>query len=39
MRMKREDGILISRKENVKGVWKRHFKHLMKALLICLVKV
>ncbi len=25
----REDGMLVSSKEEVKGVWKRHFEHLM----------
>ncbi len=29
LRMKREDGVLVSRKEEVKGEWKRHFERSM----------
>ncbi len=29
LRMKREDGMLVCSKEEVKGVWKRHFEYLM----------
>ena len=29
LRMKREDGMLVGSKEEVKGVWKRHFERLM----------
>ncbi len=29
VRMKREDGILVSSKEEVRGVWKNHFEHLL----------
>ncbi len=29
LRIKRDDGMLVSSKEEVKGVWKRHFEHLM----------
>ncbi len=29
LRMKREDGMLVSSKDKVKGVWKRHFERLM----------
>ncbi len=29
LRMKREDGVLVCRREEVKGVWKRHFERLM----------
>lgn len=29
MRMKRNDGVLVSSKEEIKGAWNRHFKYLM----------
>ena len=29
LRMRREDGMLVGSKEEVKGVWKRHFERLM----------
>ena len=31
VRVKREDGVLVSSREEVKGVWKRHFECLMNA--------
>ena len=33
MRMKREDGMLVSSKEEVKGVWKRYSGYSSNALL------